>query len=240
MANFRINGGVVLDYTSDGWAEFKKWLDGTYATLRYAWVDEGLAYNIVANDDPFYRTFSINKTDASDFEANYKKQKSGSGVNTAKMINSSLKNGSSANMAVNGSVTPQVFVYNPPSGRDILVEDVCLIAETSNALAFGNKFIDTTIGTLTNGLLLEIKANDEAYTWATLKRTRDVVELSKGDGMDLITSTPNFVRFCLWLPPNLVLSKDGSFASADYLKVTVRDDLRAITYMEMFYQGVKL
>lgn len=72
MANFRINDGVVLDYTSDGWTEFKKWLDGTYARLPYAWVDEGVAYNIVASDGKFYRTFSINKSDATEFEASYK------------------------------------------------------------------------------------------------------------------------------------------------------------------------
>lgn len=72
MSTFRINDGVVVDYTADGWAEFRKWLDGTYASLLYAWVDEGLAYNILATDGPFYRTCSINKLDAADFEANFK------------------------------------------------------------------------------------------------------------------------------------------------------------------------
>jgi hypothetical protein len=131
-------------------------------------------------------------------------------------------------------------VYNPPANRDVRVEDICVILETSNALAFGNKFVDTTISTLANGLLFEIKANDEAYTWATLKRTRDLVELTRAEGVDLITGTPNFARFCLWLPPDLVLAKEGTYPNADYLKVTVRDDLRALTFMEMFFQGVKL
>jgi len=72
MALFKINDGVVIDFTNDGWAEFKKWLDGTYARLRYTWVDEGLAYAIVAFDDRIYRTFSINKADATEFEATYK------------------------------------------------------------------------------------------------------------------------------------------------------------------------
>jgi len=72
MTQLKINNGVVLDYSQDGWAEFKKWLDGTYARLTYAWVDEGLAYQIAAVDGPVCRTCSINKTDATDFEANYK------------------------------------------------------------------------------------------------------------------------------------------------------------------------
>lgn len=240
MAKIRITEGLTVDYTTDGWAEFKKWLDGTYASLRYAWADEGTFYNIVANDDPFYRTFSINKGDATDFEANYKRQISGSGGNPAKVFNSPLKNGGSNNLAVNGSVTPQVFSYSPTAARDVRIDDICVIVETTNALSFGNKFIDTTIATLTNGLLLEVKANDESYTWATIKRTRDFVEITKSDGMDMVTGSPNFARFCLWLPSSLILSKQGTFSGDDYLRVTVRDDLRALTYMEVFFQGVKL
>lgn len=72
MGTLRLNGAIV-DYSNDGWVEFKKWLDGTYASLRYVWVDEGEAYNIAALDDQVYRTCGINKPDAADFEANYKK-----------------------------------------------------------------------------------------------------------------------------------------------------------------------
>ena len=72
MATFKINDGVVIDYTNDGWAEFKKWLDGTYASLKYTWVDEGQAYNIIAFDGQVYRTCSINKTDAQEFEEGYR------------------------------------------------------------------------------------------------------------------------------------------------------------------------
>jgi hypothetical protein len=72
MSVLRLSG-VIVDYSNDGWVEFKKWLDGTYAHLRYVWVDEGAAYNIAALDDQVYRTCGINKADAADFEANYKK-----------------------------------------------------------------------------------------------------------------------------------------------------------------------
>ena len=72
MAHFKINDGVVIDFTTEGWAEFKKWIDGTHAHLRYTWVDEGEAYNIIAFDAPVYRTCSINKSDATEFEASYK------------------------------------------------------------------------------------------------------------------------------------------------------------------------
>jgi hypothetical protein len=73
MATFRINDGVVIDYTNDGWAEFKKWLNGEFSLLRYTWVDEGEAYNIIAFDAQVYRTCSINKSDAQEFEEVYRK-----------------------------------------------------------------------------------------------------------------------------------------------------------------------
>lgn len=80
------------------------------------------------------------------------------GVN--KMFSTALKNGSATNMAVNGSSTPQVFSYSPGSAYDVEIAFACILAETSNAIAYGNKFIDNTIGTLANGLLLEIKSDD--------------------------------------------------------------------------------
>jgi len=69
---FIIKDGAVIDYTSDGWAEYKKWLDGTYARLQYAWSDDGIAYTIVAVDGRFYRNLNLLKADAADFEANFK------------------------------------------------------------------------------------------------------------------------------------------------------------------------
>jgi hypothetical protein len=162
------------------------------------------------------------------------------GTETSKLITVPLKNGSSSNLAVNGSSTPQVFSYAPPVDNDVRIKQICLIAETSNALSFGNKFIDTTIGTLTNGMLIEVKANDVAATWQNCKRTRDLLELAIPGGTDIITGTPNLFHAHFWVPDELTLVKQGLFASDDYIRVTVRDDLRAITFMEIFLEGVKL
>lgn len=71
MAEIQVSG-VIVDYSVDGWDEYKKWLDGTYSTLQYVWADEGEAYYIVAVDGDVSRVLSINKTDAGDFETNYK------------------------------------------------------------------------------------------------------------------------------------------------------------------------
>lgn len=162
------------------------------------------------------------------------------GYSVAKLINQALKNGAANNMAVDGSAVSKVFSYSPPAGFDVEISTVCLLCETSNAMTFGNKFIDTTIATLANGLLLEVKAADVAFTWQNCKRTRDLVELTEGGDFEIVTATPNFFRAELWLPEKLKLSKQGTWLTDDYLKATVRDNLTAITFMEIFFQGVKL
>jgi len=70
MAKLNINGAPTIDYSEDGWNEFKKWIDGTYATFPYAWVDEGPAYQVIVVGK-IARTCSINKADATDFETNW-------------------------------------------------------------------------------------------------------------------------------------------------------------------------
>jgi len=72
MAKLQILEGLKVDHTEDGWSEFKKWLDGTYAGLHFSFSEDDFAYEIVAVDHRVYRVFSINKSDASDFETNFK------------------------------------------------------------------------------------------------------------------------------------------------------------------------
>lgn len=67
---------TTIDYAAD-WSEFKKWIDGTNATLRFTWVEETNSYSIIAMDASVLRTVGINKTDPAsaaqtDFETNYK------------------------------------------------------------------------------------------------------------------------------------------------------------------------
>jgi len=66
----RVNDGIVIDFTD--WSEFKKWLNGTFSSLRFVYSDDGESYEIIAIDDRVYRRLSINKSDASEFETIYK------------------------------------------------------------------------------------------------------------------------------------------------------------------------
>ncbi len=74
MATLQLSG-TTLDHDTD-WADFRKWIDGTYARLRYTWTDTGAAYIVVALDGPVFRTVGINKSDPpdavqQDFEQHY-------------------------------------------------------------------------------------------------------------------------------------------------------------------------
>jgi hypothetical protein len=180
-----------------------------------------------------------NDADKSDFETNFKPYANRPiGAVPSKIIANSIKSGGSANLAVDGSVTPVVFEYNPPADYDIEVTALSLLFEDTTAFAFGSKFIINTLSTLTNGLLLEVRASDAAVTWQNMKRTRDIIEIC--DDFDIITGTPGFMRAKIHLPKSLILSRSGTYASEEYLRVTVRDDLSSLDFAEAHFQGVKI
>jgi hypothetical protein len=154
------------------------------------------------------------------------------------IIASSIKSGGSANLGVDGSVTPVVFEYNPPNNYDIEINALSFLFESTGTMGFGNVFVHTSIATLANGLLLEVKAGDNAATWQNMRRTRDLVEISQG--FDLIAGTTNFMRVRVQLPKALRLYRDGTYVTPEYLRVTVRDDLSTIGFGEAHFLGVKL
>jgi hypothetical protein len=159
----------------------------------------------------------------------------------SKLWNAPLKNGGSANMAVNGSSTPVVFSYSPGNDLDVEIHSMCLIAEFTGTPAIGNKFLADAVGTLTNGLLLEAKDGDVSFSFGTLKRTRDLIEISTPQGgFNIISGTTSLVQIFIFIPPGMRLVKQGAFPNDDFVRATVRDDLRSISYLEMFLQGIKL
>jgi hypothetical protein len=155
-----------------------------------------------------------------------------------KLITATLKNGSASNLAVDGSSVEKVFTYSAPADYDVYLEQFQIIIETANALAFGNKFIDTTIATLTNGLLLETKNNDLEFNWQNMKRTRDLIEIS--ESFEIVTGAVNFMVVRIKLPHELLLVKQGAFPADDYLRLKVRDNLTAITFAEAHFVGGRL
>jgi hypothetical protein len=182
-----------------------------------------------------------NDADKADFEANFKPfcNRSIDDI-PSKVIATAVKSiiGNSANLAVNGSVTPVVFEYQAPNNYEVEITQLSLLFEASSAFGFGNVFVRTAIATLTNGLLLECKAADIAVNWQNMKRTRDIIEISKD--FQIVTGTTNFMRANIHLPRSLRLARAGTYAQPDYLRLTVRDNLTSFTFAECFFQGSKI
>jgi len=241
---------------SGNWTWFKPLISGKTLKIQY---EENLSiYLIYGYDLPEVVTCIIwkgtvpdsvisagysqaqNDSDKADFEASFKPYANRSIDDIPSLIiANSIRSGGSANLAVDGSVTPVVFEYNPPNNYDIEITALSFLFEDTTAFQFGNKFILTGIATLTNGLLLSTKAYDlEIPTWQNMKRTRDLIEICSD--FSIVTGTVNFLRVKIHLPKNLRLSRAGTFATPDYLRVTVRDNLTSLDFAEAHFQGVKL
>lgn len=163
------------------------------------------------------------------------------GIECAKLWNSPLKNGSSSNMAVNGSGTPAVFSLGPSANYLLQVDSLCLIAEFTGSVAIGNKFIADAVSTLGNGLLIEAKVDDDTYTLGNLKRTRDLIEVGQPQGgFNVISGTSSLLQIFFYIPPNMRLAKQGVYGTDDYIRATVRDNLNSFAFLEIFAQGSKV
>jgi len=176
-----------------------------------------------------------NDADKSVFETNYKPyaNRSIAGV-PSPLISQSI----SAALNVNGAVTPVVFEYNPPAGFDIEVSALSINIEDTGAFAFGNKFVLSTLASLTNGLLLEMKAGDVVFSpWANMQKTRDIFKASSD--FSIVTSGTNYLRSIFHIPHPLRLARSGTYTNPDYIRITVRDDLTSLDYAELYLQGLK-
>jgi hypothetical protein len=184
---------------------------------------------------------ATNDADKAEFEADFKPYSNRSIDDVpskiiAKAIQPVLGGGNS--LAVDGSVTPVVFEYNPPNNYDIEINQLSFLFEDAATIRFGNKFVFNGISTLANGMLLECKADDQAFNWQNMKRSRDLIEIC--EDFDVVTGTVNFLRVNVHLPKSLRLARDGTFGAKDYIRLTVRDDLSVINFAEAFFQGVKI
>jgi hypothetical protein len=183
-----------------------------------------------------------NDADKADFEANFKPYANRSiDAIPSRIMATAIKTviGNSVSIAVDGSVTPVVFEYNPPTDYDIQVTAFSLLFE-GTTFAFGNKFVMSALSTLSNGLFLEAKVADLAFNWQNMKRTRDLIEISEDFSLVTSTGSNNFLRVKLHLPQEMRLARDGTYAQPDYIRLTVRDNLTSFQFAEAFIQGVKL
>lgn len=137
-------------------------------------------------------------------------------------ISQALVKGSSRTMNVNGSVTPQNFLYTVPSNTTYYLESISIIISdtgTPNAAKFGD------LAALTNGFRLQIKSNGTTY---------DIYNFKTNGELTLVFNS-------MFIPPNagwlndtdlmigtLRFNRPIKLIANDFVQFTVRDNLSGL------------
>lgn len=135
---------------------------------------------------------------------------------------SSLLNGTAENMAVNGSATAQVYAHAISSGETWYISSLRLCI--TDGVGWGpTKFGDIT-GSLTNGVLIEYSSGGINYQILNIKNNTNMLGFEVKlipDIMGVGTTAVLIYTF----QPNITL------VAGDYVRVSIRDNLTALTYM---------
>jgi len=262
MTRLLVNHGISIDYTEEGWDEFVKWIDGTYASLNYIWSDEKSHYIIIAIDTDVCRIFNVNKDDATIFESTYKLSIPVSGTqNSAKSIPVVMANdqnplqvtitqglathtiselltlNGSTDMVVNGN-SPKEFSYDADPTDDIVLNSIRFVCSVQHFNFSGDSF-GKGGGILSNGITVNIVANNGelSKTIFTLNVNEDWFRLL--DVTSVVSSVNSVITGSLPFSNGVIL-KAGS---SDKVSVTINDNLtrgsRGINHLSATLYGVK-
>lgn len=145
-------------------------------------------------------------------------------------------------MAVDGSATPQEYwIYADPE-QDIFISEVRFYGN-ANGIKYGRFLSRNKI--LTNGILVEIKSDNESITLDPIKSTDDFKNhfaIGQGVEWQLDSSAGPDAFLASWiLPAPFPIRREETFGvgNDDFLKVTIRDDIAAIINLEALAFGFK-
>jgi len=147
-----------------------------------------------------------------------------------------LNGNGSTDLAINPGATPDEF-FLPFSNDDRIVTSINIFGR-DNGIQYGN-FLGNN-SELANGLIFEVKSEDQVFQFIPIRSTDDfrnvfavtpsdfIVDFASGEDAftaSFIPSVPFYIR------------KQSDFASPDYVKLIVRDNISAINYLESICKG---
>lgn len=138
-------------------------------------------------------------------------------------------------MAVNGSGTPVVFEQLKLTTEDIFVEELRFFG-SGNGIQF-SKFLN--IASLSNGILVEIKSNDDLLTLPVIFDTEDFKNKFALNGewdLAIVSGTDQFLATFKLKSP-FPIRHVGEFPTDDFVRVTIRDNLAAVATLELLLFG---
>ena len=148
------------------------------------------------------------------------------------------ENGGSNEMDVNGSNTSVDFIINATALGDLVVSSLVFQAFD------GGIKIDKFLGLnsfLSNGVLIEVKSEDVVFRFLPITNTIEFDSLfafGSGRSFELISASGNdsmVSRFGPELP--FLIKTPGTYATDDYIKVIVQDDLRSVARLRFLAEG---
>jgi len=148
------------------------------------------------------------------------------------------KNGSEEQMSVDGSTTEVEFIINAEAVNDLIVTS--LLFEAFDGGLKIDKFLGQN-SPLTNGILIEVKSQDDIFQFLPITNTQEFdshFSFGSGRSFSLVFASGNdsmVARFGLDTP--FIIKKQGTYASDDYIKVIIRDDLESISSLQFLASG---
>lgn len=157
------------------------------------------------------------------------------GICCGRAMHAYLLNGTSREMAIDAEGSPTVFTWNPGS-KDVYGMALVMTVEDAS-IDMGDAYAG--IDPLDNGVLVEVKAEDVEYEIVNVQRTREYNQLAEPGAFELIITTPDNMNVHISLD-GYTFKADGTYGSADYVRVTIRDDLHLLTHQSALIKGVEV
>lgn len=153
-----------------------------------------------------------------------------------KYFSKHLTNGSTFNMAIDGSGTPELFRLTPPSGKIYYAYRIIIAIKDSsiNFLKFGGLPMP-----LTNGIDINVKEHGtiSALTEEPIKDNGDFMELAYDSKIDSAAIDILTTRWSFYKAGTIFELKNST---GDYLEFVINDNLEGIDYFDCLVQGYEV
>ena len=141
---------------------------------------------------------------------------------------------------VDGSVTPQVFTFPMDLLDDLFIAEIKFFGR-DNGISFSN-FLGQN-GQLSNGILVEIKTDNNMIQLPPIKTTDDFDDVWSfgGSNFDVYFASGADKFTARFLSSAFPLRRTESFGigNDDYIKITIQDNLTTISYLQAIVAGFR-
>ncbi len=140
---------------------------------------------------------------------------------------------------VDGSTTPVVFTFPMDSLDDYFVSEIKFFGR-DNGIQFSS-FLGRQ--PLQNGILVEVKTNNNMVMLPPIKTTDDFDDVFSfgGSNFDVYFAAGEDKFTARFLSSAFPLRRSGTFGvgNDDYIKITIRDNLTAVNYLQCIVEGFR-